>query len=190
MLSNERHAEHGAAADSLRSPLSFWLFGARKKGRSRAVVAFGVAFLVTCAGCSSRLSEQQAKALADEILKHTPEFVHFEPGAKFRWAVFSVPSENPYPDVTDRVRTGLRERYVLYSDAGAIPPETRLDLRGAEGYRGGFLFSVNIKRVARKKVEVEYKDFEHALAASEQTVVYEWTNGAWKVVSKSPLLVS
>jgi hypothetical protein len=47
MLSNERHAEHGASADSLRSPLSFETFG---PGRVLTAVAkvLAAAFALAC----------------------------------------------------------------------------------------------------------------------------------------------
>ena len=52
MLSNERHAEHGAAADSLRSPLSFWPFGGTDSGdrcpRGESSMQFDPATCIHC----------------------------------------------------------------------------------------------------------------------------------------------
>ena len=73
MLSNERHAEHGAAADSLRSPLSFETLAVRKAQRgltrfSATALSMALALLCFCLfSCQSATPALSGKAVSDAV---------------------------------------------------------------------------------------------------------------------------
>ena len=148
--------------------------------------------LVACSSATLRdkLSDDQVRALAREVLRHTPEHTHFAQGTRFDWVFFTPGDEVAYPEAIPAIRDALASKYQVYSGDEKLPP-------GAEGhdgvstsYVGGFLFSVSIRRVDEKTIEVEYSDYEGSLAAGRQTVRYQWRGSHWAKTWESPQVVS
>jgi hypothetical protein len=60
------------------------------------------------------LSANQVRVLAAEILRHTPEHVHFSEGAAFSWVLVEIPKADPTPAVTKAVLDLLSQKYTVY----------------------------------------------------------------------------
>ena len=159
-----------------------------------------VALSIALAGCSS-LEETgdlpptntapPYALLAEEVLKNTPEHLHFSPGAIFSWCYFETPEPDPIPSLTEAVLTKLRAKYTVYLAESEIPPSYKVERDGRfVGYRRGFHFRLRTEVLDERTVKIHYYDFEADLAASFHFEVYKWTGSAWKVVEKSPLAVS
>jgi hypothetical protein len=135
------------------------------------------------------LSEQQSRALAEEIVKHTPEHVHYVEGTTFAWVLFNRQKEDPTPGVTALVLELLKKRYVVYLSEGEVPQD-KMTVDGGLILWDGFRFSFLIRAADSTTVEVSYSDYEAPLAASWQTCKYRWDGSKWLVVSKGDLIVS
>ncbi|HET6266726.1 MAG TPA: hypothetical protein VFG11_03340 [Acidobacteriota bacterium] len=129
-------------------------------------------------------------SLAAEVLRQTPEYTHFAPGAHFKWVLFVPPSPDPYPEVTKTLRTALKKKYSLYDKRADLPASSIEKTPAGEGYVGGFQFTVTIKQLDKDKIEVQYNDFENPIAAGDQTIRYQWIKGAWKEIWRSAMAVS
>jgi hypothetical protein len=110
--------------------------------------------------------------LAREALKHTPENVHFEPGAVFKWVRFPSPelefdfpsSEvDHFPEFTNRVREELSKKYIVYAKQEDIPRELVTGDASRPEFVDGFLFSVTLRRLSPIRIEVKYHDYERYL---------------------------
>jgi hypothetical protein len=117
-------------------------------------------------------SDAQLAQLAREALKHTPENVHFEPGAVFKWVRFPSPelefafpsSEvDHFPEFTNRVREELSKKYIVYAKQEDIPRELVTGDASRPEFVDGFLFSVTLRRLSPIRIEVKYHDYERYL---------------------------
>jgi hypothetical protein len=134
------------------------------------------------------LSAQQARALAEEIVMHTPERVHFAEGTTFSWVLFLRQANDPSPLVTQIVLELLGKKYVVYLSEAAVPPG-KMTKQGMQ-LLDGFRFSFELRQIQTDTIEVNYSDSEGPLAASGQTFKYKWERTKWRVLSKGPLEVS
>jgi len=138
------------------------------------------------------LSKAQIESLATEIMRHTPEYVHFAEGTTFSWVLFTQKDEESLPGLTTAVLNRLQKKYTVYRSKEDLPSsELILDSRGnLLGYRDGFSFRFSVTVLAHNRVEVRYTDWEGNVAASSQKVSYKWTGSQWQIIGKSPLVVS
>jgi len=141
---------------------------------------------------SPQLSEVQIEALATEILRHTPEHVHFEKGTTFSWVLFVEPTSDESPELTKAVLRHLKARYTVYRTRDEIPPDKITVDRSGDliGYRDGFKFGFSVSVRGAAEVEIRYSDWVGNLAASSQSVAYRWSGSQWEVVWRGPLIVA
>jgi hypothetical protein len=141
---------------------------------------------------SHKLSTAQLESLATEIMRHTPEYLHYVEGTTFSWVLFTQETEDSLPGLTAAVLSRLRKKYTVYRSKEDVPSTELILDRGGSllGYRDGFLFHFTATILGESRVEVRYSDWEGNLSASSQTVLYEWTGSRWKVIEKGPLVVS
>jgi hypothetical protein len=154
-----------------------------------------LATLIVLAACTTatltdRLSDEQASALAREVLRHTPEHTHFADSTKFDWVFFTPGKNSDYPEAFAAIRSALAGKYALYSTAEEMPDTAERHDGMGPSYVGGFLFSVAIRKVDATTIEVEYSDYEGTLAGGRQSVRYQWRGGRWVKVWESPQVVS
>ena len=176
------------------SAYGFPAFGDMKK-----IIAL-IVFLVSCSShsphrdASTVFSESQIDSLVQEIMRHTPEYTHYVEGYKFDWVLFTPPDKDPYPAITNKIRSELKQKYTVYDKDGDLPAELISydpdDPVGGKIYLGGFEFSVEIRRLYENTIEVTYDDFENSMAAGNQTIRYQWQGNRWKVIWESDLMVS
>jgi hypothetical protein len=136
------------------------------------------------------LSAAQVRALAHEIVTHTPEHVHWAKGTHFAWVLLAQPAPDLFPDVTAAVRALLAERYTVYDDEASVPPEYRSTDEIGITYVSGFLFHFEVRILRPGVVEVTYSDFESSLAGSRQTVSYRWRRGRWTTLFRGRVFVA
>ena len=163
--------------------------------RSRSTNACSLLVVALLGACSQArlprvLSEQQAESLAREVLQHTPEHTHFEPGATFRWVLFVPKETSVYPEAVRRIRTELAKKYVVYDHESQLPQEAIHTDAVAKAYVNGFYFSVRIIPFDTTTLEVGYQDYEGNLAAGSQIVRYRWDGDRWIEVWKGPTVVA
>lgn len=130
------------------------------------------------------LTEKQIDDLKLQIVKNTPEFTHFEPGAKFGWVFFKVDSLSLQKELYDAVKKELKKKYLVYLSKEDIPPKNiqKNEDDYISGYNDGFRFSFNIEFLNKNKVRVHYEDYEGSLAASGFWIIYKWNKEKWKMV--------
>jgi hypothetical protein len=129
--------------------------------------------------------------LADEVLKNTPESIHFAPGSRFSWCLFQAARDDPLPELTKAVLAKLRRKYVVYLSDSEIPERMKL-FRESKlvGYYDGFSFEVRAERLGPRVIKIQYSDWEGLHAGSGHYQVYRWTGSSWKVVEKSGIAVA
>jgi hypothetical protein len=156
---------------------------------------FAIVVFVVVVGCRQDTPQQvrpavlsKTEALAQEILRFTPEYVHFVEGTTFAWVL--VPEVEADPALTTEVLRLLSKKYVVYRTESALPA----DAVSREGelvyYKDGFRFEFTTRQVDPSTVEVVYSDYEGPLAASSQTITYTWNGAGWVVKKQSAVLVS
>src|SRR5687768_13652584 len=123
--------------------------------------------LVACSSAilSDTLSHDQLTALAREVLRHTPEHTHFAETTRFEWVFFTPGDEVAYPEAIPAIRQALTSKYTVYSRGDKLPSGAERHDGVGTSYVGGFLFSVSIRRIDVKTIEIEYSDYEGSLAA-------------------------
>ena len=138
------------------------------------------------------LSKTQIDTLASEIMEHTPEHVHFAEGTTFSWVLFEQVDSDADTALTTAVIDRLKKKYTVYRSEQEIPPTEIIRSESGKllGYRDGFSFRFSVKFLGDHRVEVRYSDWEGNLAASSQTISYQWTGSQWETVSRGSLLVS
>jgi hypothetical protein len=134
----------------------------------------------------------QTRLLAEEILKNTPEHIHFAPFTRFQWVLLSPKTQDNPPDLQEEVVRQLARKYTVYMKQEDLPED--LMTRGEDGtligYKGGFSFRYNVQFENETTVKIRYSDWEGNLAASFHWKRYEWTGHHWRVIEKSGILVS
>lgn len=134
--------------------------------------------------------------LAPEVLKQTPEYVHFVEGTTFSWVLLQLEPGAVPPDLASEVKDLLAEKYQLLTTRDELTQDHLIERQLADGsseflgYRDGFLFSFTVNIIESGLVEIEYSDYESPLAASWHTVLYRWVNGRWVGSPKGPMVVS
>jgi hypothetical protein len=138
------------------------------------------------------LSNDQIALLANEIVSHTPEHIHFESDAIFTWVLFTQRDHDGIPGLTQAVRIGLQTRYTVYRTKEEVPSDRlHLDMNGdVIGYREGFAFGFVATVVGEGQVEGRYSDWEGNVAASSQSIWYKWKGTRWEVSKRGPLIVA
>ncbi len=160
----------------------------------RSVGLAGIALLL--GACLQEPTEgwarAQVEALADEIVRHTPEHVHFEEGTRFSWMLLETQEPERIPGLNQAVLGRLRERYTVYLSQEDIPPDRQILAPDGtlQAYRDGFRFKFEVEILAPGRVKVRYEDWEGNLAASGQAITYAWRGSSWEVVEEGPLYVS
>jgi hypothetical protein len=137
-----------------------------------------------------RPTASPTRALAAEIVRHTPEYVHWDPGARFSWVWVHINGRDVDSDLTKAVLSMLRQRYIVYLRGEDIPANKVVQEGGYPEYLDGFKFEFKVTHLNSSMVEIVYKDYEGQLASALQTIVYEWNGSDWVVKKKSPILVS
>lgn len=190
-LSLQRTASRRLAAAELRS------LGVEKvTSRNLMLVLAGAGLIMPGLLCAAdlSLSRRQADSLAREIVRHTPEHLHWVKGWRFSWVIFNMPDTDPFREVRERVRIRLAARYQVFSSESEVPPAmvVRDDTEPVPGprYIDGFKFSYEISVLDNGDIEIRYSDYEAPMAASAQRVRYRWILWRWFVVWKEPLAVS
>jgi hypothetical protein len=135
------------------------------------------------------LTDAQSRALAEEIVMHTPEHIHFEEGATFSWVLFERQAGDPAPVLTEMVIDLLKKRYVVYLSKDRVPRD-QMFVDGGLILLDGFRFSFSIRLIDSETVQVSYSDYEGPEGASSQTNGYKWKESKWVLSAKGPLLVS
>jgi len=129
--------------------------------------------------------------LAEEVLKNTPEHIHFAPGANFSWCLFGGIEGDPLPDLKGEVLRKLRLRYTVYLAKDDVPPHYKQFHDGRlAGYHRGFSFNVRVETINRSTIRIGFADWEGSLAASSHWKVYKWTGSRWRILETSRILVS
>ncbi len=163
--------------------------------RKIAIFAFAAGLLLS-SGCPQEGEPEEAQArieaLADEIVRHTPEHVHYAEGTAFSWVFVELQEPQPIPGLSEAVLKRLRERYTVYRSEEEIPEDrlSRAPDRTLLGYQDGFRFKFEVEVLGPDRVKVRYEDWEGNMAGSGQTITYEWNGSAWEIVEKGPLFVS
>jgi hypothetical protein len=155
-----------------------------------SLAALALAIAGAASEVTPSLSRQQIDALAQEIVTHTPEHIHFANGVTFSWVLYASKDRDAFPDVTKQVRELLAHRYVVYKTPDAVPAQFLRRDESGTSYVGGFAFQADIRYVGKNRVDVEYSDYEASLAASTQVVQYQWRGTGWIVISNGPISVS
>lgn len=147
--------------------------------------------LIALSGSASKpcFSPTQVRQLALEAMRHTPEQTHFSKGARFAWVVLEHESDS-CPEVTAAIRGELRKHYKVYESVAQLPAEAIQKSEIGTSYAGGFVFRVSVKKLSDSEVEVRYHDFETPIAASDQTIRYQWKGGRWHVTYSGGMAVS
>lgn len=129
--------------------------------------------------------------LAREILKNTPEYIHYDKGARFRWVVIGT-THDTGSELHGEVIKQLRQKYTVYLSNDEVPERLKRRSRDGRlvGYKEGLRFSFRTEFREPRIVTIHYSDWEGSLAASWHWKRYEWTGTSWRVVEKSPITVS
>lgn len=137
------------------------------------------------------LSTTQLRLLAQEVLKNTPEYIHFA-NANFSWVVLAPGVQTNPQALQDEVMTLLKAKYKVYDDKKDLPDELlHKDKEGKLiGYKGGFSFSYSVDFEEKGIIKIQYGDYEGNLAASGHYKRYKWNGKNWDIVEKSSLVVS
>jgi len=142
-------------------------------------------------GCDSSSEKPDYSLLAEQVLKNTPEYTHFEPGTTFSWCLFEPPEQDNLPQLTKAVITNLSEKYKLYLSKTEIPDILKTVRNGElTAYKNGFSFRIRVEILSQHKIKIHYSDWVGNLAASLHFKVYKWTGKSWKIIEKSRMLVS
>jgi hypothetical protein len=138
------------------------------------------------------LNKEQIDDLKLQIVKNTPEYTHFEPGAKFDWVFLQVDSLSVQKELYDTIVQEFKKRYTVYLAKENIPIEhiNKSENGYLMGYNNGFRFSYRCEFLNRNKLRIHYDDYEGCLAASGFWIIYKWNGKKWKIVKKGPMWVS
>ena len=151
-----------------------------------SLIAISFLCLANCNEKDVSLSRAQIDALSKEILKNTPENVHFTKGTTFSWVLLRFSPEDRFPKIKREILSRMQGKYVVYESEKEIPIDSqRLGEDGKLlGYQDGFSFSIVLKPIDENRVEIRYRDWEGVLAASGRTIVYLWDGETWQVNKK------
>jgi hypothetical protein len=141
---------------------------------------------------SHHLSKLQIHGLAERILENTPEYIHFAPGAKFSWVLFSPVTTSNAPELQNEVISLLKKKYTVYFNRSDIPNEFLYKGNDGKlrGYKSGFSFAFTTEFEKTGIVKINYWDWEGNMAASSHWTRYKRTGKQWDVIGKSRLIVS
>jgi hypothetical protein len=181
------HLKHGAAE---------WQYVGRREldGLNMRHMVLFLVIVAGAVGCShaslgDALTVTQSAALAQEVLRHTPEQVHFAKGTVFRWVLLTE-GRSDHPEAFPAIRAALASQYTLYLNQAELPPGAERSDGMGPMFVDGFAFSVTIRRVDANTIEVDYSDYEGSLAGGSQTIRYRWRRNRWRAVWASPQMVS
>jgi hypothetical protein len=150
-----------------------------------------VILLVMAQGCNSSSDKPDYSLLAEEVLKNTPEYIHWVPGTKFSWCLFERPEQDILPGLTQAVIAKLRKKYILYQSESQMGNTCGIFQDGKlMGYRSGFSFRIRVEIMNQQTIKIHYSDWESGTAGSAHFKVYKWTGKSWKIIEKSGIAVS
>lgn len=142
-------------------------------------------------GCDSSSEKPDYSLLAEQVLKNTPEYTHFEPGTTFSWCLFEPPEQDNLPQLTKAVITNLSKKYKLYLSRTEIPNSLKSFYNGElVGYKNGFSFGIRVEILSQHKIKIHYSDWVGDLASSSHFKVYKWTGKSWEIIEISSMFVS
>ncbi len=130
--------------------------------------------------------------LAERIIENTPEYVHFRPGAKFAWVLFSPVTTSNALELQNEVLSLLKKKYTVYYNDADIPQEYLHHGSKGEliGYKNGFSFGYHAEMENEGMIKIQYCDWEGNLGGSNHWTRYKWMGTYWDIIEKSPLIVS
>ncbi len=156
--------------------------------KSKGIIYFIVLFLISFYACSHisedisdsiRLTREQTKLLADEILKNTPEYIHFK--KTFLWVLISSEAKDNMPELFEEVIRKLKVKYKVYLNESDIPEH--LKIRSSQGmllgYKDGFKFVYKISSEKNNILIICYNDWEGNAAGSYHCEKYQWDLTNW-----------
>lgn len=136
------------------------------------------------------LSTMQIELLAGEIVNHTPEHLHWVEGTQFSWVLFPLSANETENRLRTTVLGYLKKKYTVYERKADIPAGHIADNGKGKNYSNGFFFQYRLQFLDNNRIQIQYVDYESPLAASFQTLTYQWDSIRWKVIEQGPLFVS
>ena len=158
-------------------------------GRMVAITA-----ILAVAGCAHLKAPQTPPPdfaqLADEVLMHTPENIHYGGGFRLSWVLLDGDSKEAPAELIAAVREKLSQRYTVFNRESDLPASyISPDVTGKQ-YFGGFWFSFQVTFLGPDTVQIKYRDYEASLAGSGGSTTYRWQGSRWVVISYEPTWVS
>ena len=137
------------------------------------------------------LSKNQLCLLAQEVMKNTPEYIHFA-DAHFSWVVLAPEVQMNPKALQYEVMTLLKAKYKVYVDKKDLPDELLAKDKDGKmiGYEGGLSFSYSADFKEKGIVIIQYGDYEGNLASSGHYKRYKWNGKNWEIVEVSQMVVS
>lgn len=141
---------------------------------------------------AEKLSKTQIRLLAQEILRNTPEYIHFSNSSHFSWVVLTPEVQANPQALQGEVLNLLSEKYKVYVDTKELPEDLiEKNSKGMMiGYKKGFSFSYTLTFEENGIIKIHYHDYEGNLASSGHFKRYKWNGKNWEIIEKSALIVS